>query len=58
MGRFWKVLCAVLIGAAAVRAQQYDVIIRGGTLYDGTGCRPHHGGCCDSGRPYCARGKT
>jgi N-acyl-D-aspartate/D-glutamate deacylase len=40
MGRFWKVLCAVLIGAAAARAQRYDVIIRGGTLYDGTGAAP------------------
>ena len=34
------VLCAVLIGAAAAQAQQYDVIIRGGTLYDGTGDAP------------------
>jgi N-acyl-D-amino-acid deacylase len=40
MGRFWKVLCAVVIGVVASRAQQYDVIIRGGTLYDGTGAAP------------------
>ena len=38
MSRFWMVLC--LIGAAASRAQQYDVISRGGPLYDGTGAAP------------------
>jgi len=40
MGRFWKVVGALLISAIAARAQQYDVIIRGGTLYDGTGAAP------------------
>src|SRR5689334_11003980 len=35
-------LCAVLLvtSAAVVRAADYDVIIRGGSLYDGTGGPP------------------
>jgi len=40
MGKFWKVLFSALACMAAARAQQYDAIIRGGMLYDGTGAAP------------------
>ncbi len=30
-------LCALLLAASPLRAQQYDVLITGGTVYDGTG---------------------
>src|SRR5271170_5614959 len=40
MGKFWKVLFAALVCVVAARAQEYDAIIRGGTLYDGTGAAP------------------
>jgi len=30
-------LCALLLAASPLRAQQYDVLIIGGTVYDGTG---------------------
>jgi len=37
MGKFWKALFVLLIYAAVCRGQQYDAIIHGGTLYDGSG---------------------
>ena len=30
-------LCALLLAASPLRAQQYDILITGGTVYDGTG---------------------
>jgi len=40
MSKLWKILFAVLVCVASVRGQEYDAIIRGGTLYDGTGATP------------------
>jgi len=40
VGKLFKVLFAALFFAVAARGQQYDIIIRGGTLYDGTGGAP------------------
>ncbi|MEP6703740.1 MAG: D-aminoacylase, partial [Acidobacteriota bacterium] len=35
------IICLLLLlSAAGVRAQKYDVIIHGGTVYDGSGGRP------------------
>ena len=40
MGKFWTVFFSALVCVAAAQAQEYDVIIRGGTLYDGSGAAP------------------
>jgi N-acyl-D-amino-acid deacylase len=39
MGKLW-VLFAAVVCAVAARGQEYDAIIRGGTLYDGNGGAP------------------
>ncbi len=42
MNRFRRsLMIALLAGAAAARAQEVDLVIRGGTVYDGTGGKPH-----------------
>src|SRR3979490_1895081 len=38
--RFALVLLFVVAFALTAQAQQYDVIIRGGTIYDGSGAEP------------------
>jgi N-acyl-D-amino-acid deacylase len=40
VGKLSKVFFAALFFAVAARSQQYDVIVRGGALYDGTGGAP------------------
>jgi N-acyl-D-amino-acid deacylase len=40
MGKPWKMIFAALFCAVAARGQQYDAIIRGGTVYDGSGSAP------------------
>ncbi len=36
-----SVSIALLLASAAVRAEEYDVVIRGGTIYDGLGGQPY-----------------
>ncbi len=42
-GRNLIIVAALLAGSAAAGPQRYDVVIRGGTIYDGSGAKPYVG---------------